>query len=375
MQNFKTSALEAWLLLTKAPKLGPIKSRNLVRRLGNVENVISASTKTLRELKTPSAAIRWLKSANSSDIANELNWCKQNHHHTISILDETYPYLLKQLKDAPNLLFIKGNINLLSLPQLAIVGSRNPTNNGKQLAFEFAQYLTQSGLLINSGLAQGIDAASHQGALKNGNTIAVCATGLDQVYPRKHQVLAQQIEKQGALVSEFLPGTELHKAYFPRRNRLISGLSIGTLVVEASIRSGSLITAQYALEQNREVFAIPGSIHNPMAKGCHKLIRQGAKLVETAQDILEELQNHLQLISHNIKIEANSEGPSFSQQKISHLNNEQQSLLEIIAYKPISIDEIVESSKFKPEKISSMLLILELEGLVSNIGSGRYTRT
>ena len=374
MPNLTTHALNAWLLLVKTPQLGPVGLRYLLEQLGSPEQIMAASTKNLRELKTPSSAIRWLKQASSTDIEYELNWCNKKDHHVLNILDEAYPRLLKELHDAPPLLFVKGDVDVLSMPQLAIVGSRNPSSDGKQVAFQFAQYLSQCGLVISSGLAQGIDAESHKGALSNGKTIAVCATGLDRVYPEKHHQLAQQIANQGALVSEFLPGTKLHKSFFPRRNRLISGLSIGTLVVEASVRSGSLITAQFALEQGREVFAIPGSIHNPMAKGCHKLIQQGAKLVEVAEDILEELQSHLQHLNHGLHASLSSKNTLAAKIEMADLDTDCQHLLEAISYSPISIDELVEKSNFKTEQISSMLLTLELEGLVSNIESGRYTR-
>ena len=375
MPHLSPHSLEAWLLLVKTPQLGPVGIRHLLEQLGNPEQIITASTSTLRELKVPNASMLWLKKARVSNIKYELDWCKQEHHHVVRIFDDAYPLLLRELNDAPTLLFVKGNIDLLSLPQLAIVGSRNPTNIGKQVAFEFSRYLSQCGLVISSGLAQGIDGQSHKGALSNGKTIAVCATGLDRVYPAKHHQLAQQIAQQGALVSEFLPGTELHKAFFPRRNRLISGLSIGTLVVEASVRSGSLITAQYALEQGREVFAIPGSIHNPMAKGCHKLIKQGAKLVEKADDILEELQSHLQNLKHALNFSQDTKISLIQKTDVSKLDNDYQDLLEVISYNPISIDELIGNSSFKADQISSMLLILELEGFVSNAGSGRYTRT
>ncbi len=374
MQNSIPQALDAWLLLIKAPQLGPVGTRYLLDNLGSPDKVISASTTVLRELKTPNATIRWLKQASVSDIEHELNWCHQKNHHVVNMFDDAYPCLLKEIHDAPPLLFVKGDIDVLTLPQIAIVGSRNPSCDGKNIAFQFAQFLSQSGLVINSGLAQGIDAESHRGALSNGKTIAVCATGLDRVYPAKHHQLAQHIAKQGALVSEFLPGTKLHKAFFPRRNRLISGLSIGTLVVEASVRSGSLITAQCALEQGREVFAIPGSIHNPMAKGCHKLIQQGAKLVEKADDILEELQSHLQHLKHALHSDSNIKTSLSQKIDLTKLDTDYQSLLEVIAYSPISIDELVTNSNFKAEQISAMLLILELDGFVSNVGSGRYTR-
>ena len=374
MQNSIPHALDAWLLLIKAPQLGPVGIRHLIEHLGSPDKILTASANVLRELKTPNAAIRWFKQARASDIDFELDWCNQKDHHVLTMFDENYPCLLKEIHDAPPLLFVKGDIEVLTQPQIAIVGSRNPSSDGKQIAFQFAQFLSQSGLVINSGLAQGIDAESHRGALSNNKTIAVCATGLDRVYPAKHHQLAQHIAKQGALVSEFLPGTKLHKAFFPRRNRLISGLSIGTLVVEASVRSGSLITAQCALEQGREVFAIPGSIHNPMAKGCHKLIQQGAKLVETADDILEELQSHLQHLKHGLHSNLNTNTSLSQKIATTNLDVDYQNLLEVITYSPISIDELIANSNFKAEQISSMLLILELDGFVSNVGSGRYTR-
>ena len=374
MQNLTTHALDAWLLLVKTPQLGPVGLRHLLDQLGGPEQIIAASTNTLRELKTPNSAIRWLKKSSSTEIEYELNWCHKKDHHVLNILDDAYPQLLKEIHAAPTLLFVKGDIDTLSIPQLAIVGSRNPSRDGKEVAFQFAQYLSQCGLVINSGLAQGIDAESHKGALSNGKTIAVCATGLDRVYPAKHHQLAQQIANQGALVSEFLPGTELHKSFFPRRNRLISGLSLGTLVVEASVRSGSLITAQFALEQGREVFAIPGSIHNPMAKGCHKLIKQGAKLVEVAEDILEELQSHLQDLHQGLRSSLSSKTSMAQKAEKANLDPDCQQLLEAINYSPISIDELIEKSNFSASQISAMLLSLELEGLVSNIDSGRYTR-
>ncbi len=213
-----------------------------------------------------------------------------DNRHLITLHDARYPTLLREIDDAPPMLFIQGDPTILNLPQIAIVGSRNPSASGRQTATDFAHFLASAGLAITSGLADGIDGAAHQGALETKNsTLAVTGTGLDRVYPAKHRELAHRIAEQGALISELPPGTPPIPANFPRRNRIISGLSLGTLVVEAAQKSGSLITARLATEQGREVFAIPGSIHNPLARGCHALIRQGAKLVETAGDILEEL--------------------------------------------------------------------------------------
>jgi len=367
------SDLSAWLILNKTPKLGPIKIRHLLKHLQSPHNIISASTRTLSDLKTPANAIRWLKQATKENIQTELSWLRKcSLNHCITIFEDNYPNLLNELNDSPPILFVQGDINLLNMPQLAMVGSRNPSASGKQTAYQFAQYLTDGGLIINSGLAQGIDAASHLGALSCGKTIAVCATGLDRVYPHQHQKLAQQITQHGALISEFPPGTPVHKAFFPRRNRLISGLSLGTLVVEASLKSGSLITAQFALEQGREIFAIPGSIHNPMAKGCHKLIKDGAKLVENTTDIIEELQSQLQGLKVGLHSTISNEHKVTREVLRSELDKDQKVLLEVIAYSPISIDEMVIKTKLNADLISSKLLILELEGWVINAGSGRY---
>ena len=213
-----------------------------------------------------------------------MEWLSQPGNHVVHFQDAAYPALLKQIADPPPLLFVRGDRDYLAQPQLAIVGSRNPTHTGRALAREFAAHLASFGLTITSGLASGIDGAAHQGAIEaGGTTLAVTGTGLDRVYPARHRDLAHRVAENGALVTEFPPGTAPLAANFPRRNRLISGLSLGTLVVEAALRSGSLITARSALEQGREVFAIPGSIHNPLARGCHALIRDGAKLVESGE--------------------------------------------------------------------------------------------
>jgi len=253
-----------------------------------------------------------------------------------------------------------------------MVGSRNPTAAGRSTAKDFASHLSNAGITITSGLASGIDGASHEGALQGiAGTIAVVAHGLDIVYPANHQRLAQQITQHGAVISEMPIGTQPLAGLFPRRNRIISALALGTLVVEAAKKSGSLITARYALEQNREVFAIPGSIHNPMARGCHQLIRQGAKLVETADDILEELYISLDQSARYVKKQSadTQENP-----KDPHpaLDPDHQKLLKCLAYEPASIDELVNRSQFNAAEVASMLLIMELEGIIVS-QDGRYT--
>ena len=278
--------------------------------------------------------------------------------------DPCYPLALKEIADPPPILFVTGNIHLLSTPQIAIVGSRNPTQDGKKIAHDFARSLSHAGFTITSGLAIGIDAASHQGALaENGYTIAVAGTGLDLIYPACHTQLAAEIVIHGAMVSEFPPGTAPKANHFPRRNRIISGLCQGLLVVEAAKQSGSLISARMALEQNREVFAIPGSIHNPLARGCNALIREGAKLVETTQDILDELTVYNQL---------DRKKPNPAEQ--SKLDLEQQKLLNLILYSPTSVDNLVAQTGESVEAIASMLLLLELQGYITSASGGGYIR-
>lgn len=272
--------------------------------------------------------------------------------------------MLKEISSPPPVLFVRGNPEILSLPQIAIVGSRNPSKLGLETATNFAKDLTHHGYIITSGLALGIDAASHQGALQgHGLTIAVAGTGLDRIYPARHKQLALDIIENGAIISEFPPGTKAKANHFPRRNRIISGLSMGLLVVEAAKQSGSLITARLALEQNREVFAIPGSIHNPLARGCNALIRQGAKLVETSTDILEELGQYNQ--AHKI---------TETESKQTTLDLEQQTILNLVMYNPTSIDNLVENSGQPVEIISSILLTLELQGYIESAAGGCYTR-
>ncbi len=258
----------------------------------------------------------------------------------------------------------------LCQPQLAIVGSRNPSPAGLSNARNFAAYLAGAGIAITSGLAVGIDGAAHEGALRQGSTIAVTGTGLDRVYPAGHRDLAHKIAKNGVLVSEFPPGTAPRPENFPRRNRIISGLSVGTLVVEAALQSGSLITARLAVEQDREVFAIPGSIHNPQARGCHALIRQGAKLVETGRDIVDELSSLL----GTMEIPAPACTPE-SKNTGFQLDPDYHKLLDSMGYDPISADALIATTGLTPEAVSSMLLLLELEEYVSSAPGGYYCRT
>ncbi len=290
-----------------------------------------------------------------------------NDYCTIPIGDEDYPELLTQLRDPPQLLYVKGNVDTLHLPALAIVGSRNPTNGGERNAFEFSRHMAGCGFCIVSGLAQGIDSAAHRGAIDAGSsTVAFLGHGIDIVYPQSNRELADEIVQSGALVSEYPPGTPPLKAYFPQRNRLISGLSLGTLVVEAARRSGSLITARLAAEQGREVFALPGSIHNPMARGCHQLLRDGAKLVESADDIMAELRP---LATHVLQNRMESTSKEVDQKND---DKEYVKLRENLGDDPIGIDELVDASGLTIDQVSSMLLILELDGKIEKLSGGRY---
>ena len=368
--------LQNWLYLCHTTGIGNQTFHTLLNAFGSVDDIFNANNRQIKEAvgdsKIRPAVIRALTNDKRPDISADLNWSQDSNHHIITLLDEAYPAQLKELPDAPPILYVRGDPDYLTQPQLAMVGSRNPTAAGRKIAYDFAKHLADAGITIVSGLATGIDGASHEGALQGlAGTIAVVAHGLDIVYPAQHQKLAQSITEHGAVISEMPIGTQPQPGLFPRRNRIISALALGTLVVEAAQKSGSLITARCALEQNREVFAIPGSIHNPMARGCHQLIRQGAKLVETANDILEEL-----CISTHQPPQYPKKSETYTQenQKDSHqaLDPDHQKLLKCLAYEPASIDELVHSSKFTAAELASMLLILELEGIVVS-QDGRYT--
>ncbi|MBF0264018.1 MAG: DNA-protecting protein DprA [Gammaproteobacteria bacterium] len=324
-----------------------------------------------------------LKNVNWDHFDATIQWQESAENHIIVYDDPDYPNLLKTIYAPPPVLYAKGNIDLLKTIQFAIVGSRNPTKSGEQTAYDFAAYLSCAGMVITSGMALGIDAACHQACIDNHQpTIAVTGTGLDRIYPAKHKELAYQIADCGLLISEFALGTGPNKSNFPRRNQLISGLSVGTLVVEAALKSGSLITAKSALEQGREVFAIPGSIHNPLARGCHQLIKQGAKLVENAQDIIEEIspllisaaslnlhqRNETKENSDAVKPEPNS----LSNENLPCSDN-QLAIFEFIDYEPISIDELCERCQLEINQVNAQLSILELEGKIKLYPDGRIS--
>ncbi len=365
--NLPPDNLLLWLTLRRAPGVGARTQLDLLRHFGSIEDVFSAGRGQLEKvLVGKNAAIdAILDGPDEAHLRSELDWLSESGHHLLVWSDTDYPPLLREIPDPPVMIYIVGNRRLLSGPQLAIVGSRNPTPMGRENARAFARSLAGAGLVITSGLALGIDGAAHRGALEaGGKTVAVAGTGLDRVYPARHRELAHEIAKQGALVSEFPLGTPPLPENFPVRNRLISGLSLGTLVVEAALQSGSLITARLATEQGREVFAIPGSIHSPQARGCHALIRQGAKLVEAAQDVLEEL-GPLASIALQAARET-APGPAPDSPMLA--------LLEHIGHDPVTIDALIERSGLTSDAVSSMLLQMELNGLVSSCPGGKVQR-
>ncbi len=365
-------SLENWLTLLHTPGIGPSTFHTLLDHFGSAEAVLNASNSELSGLSLKNDTISALNHQEKPNITADLDWASEPEHQIITFADERYPAQLKDLTDAPPVLYVRGDPDYLLQPQLAMVGSRNPSAAGRNTAREFASHLSGAGITITSGLATGIDGASHEGALQGlAGTVAVVAHGLDIVYPAQHQQLAQAISKNGAVVSEMPVGTEPQRGMFPRRNRLISALSLGTLVVEAAVKSGSLITARLALELNREVFAIPGSIHNPMARGCHQLIRQGAKLVESVDDILEDLRFRAPQITP-YPLKTHQDTPDKLKDRHNTLDPDHQKLLKCLAYEPASIDELVIRSKFSAAEVASMLLILELEGIIV-CQDGRYT--
>ncbi|AGA90046.1 DNA protecting protein DprA [Thioflavicoccus mobilis 8321] len=360
-----------WLVLAAAPGVGPKTVERLAARFGGATQITAAGPVALAEAGLSPAACEAIIQPDHAALAASLAWADGDDAHLVTRDDGRYPPQLAEIADAPLLLYVRGDVTALSDPQIAIVGSRTPTPQGREATRELAGTLAARGLTITSGLAAGVDGAAHEGALASGRTIAVLGTGPDLVYPAEHRELAHRIVASGALVSEYPPGLGPRPAHFPRRNRLIAGLSLGALVTEAAERSGSLITARLAAEQGREVFAVPGSIRNPRARGCHMLIRQGAKLVETADDILVELAPLLRGI---LQPESMAPLPSPSSASAGELDEDYLHLLESMGYDPVAPDELIARSGLPAAAVSSMLLLLELQGYVSSCPGGRYCR-
>ena len=353
-----SEGLAGWLRLTLIPGIGGESQRKLLAAFGLPEAVFAAGRLAARSVIGDRADLLFDFDASES-VDRSIEWASQPGQHILSLADEAYPKALLEIADPPTLLYVRGNPSLLRQRGLAMVGSRNATPLGIQTAENFARALAGKGLCIISGLALGIDAAAHRGALSaGGDTIAVIGTGADRIYPARNKELALAIVEHGAVVSEFPLGTPAIAANFPRRNRIISGLSRGVLVVEAAPESGSLITARLAGEQGREVFAIPGSIHSPVARGCHKLIKQGAKLVETANDVLEELGNF-----------ADPETPVETSTSV-----DENPLLAALGHDPRSLDDLVETTGQSADQLLPELLMLELSGQIAPLPGNRYQR-
>ena len=372
MAEHLQTELASWLAVHRAAGIGATTFLKLLSVFGLPQEILEASYTQLADCGLSKNSIESLLSPDWAQIEKDCAWLEANQAHVITLADAAYPELLKEISDPPPLLFVLGDKTLLSTEQLAMVGSRNPTPMGLQTAADFAQTLAEVGWTISSGLALGIDAASHQGALgaMNGHTIAVIGTGIDRVYPARNRDLAHQIAQKGAIISEFPLGTAPVPGNFPRRNRIISGMSRGVFVVEAALRSGSLITAKQALEQGREVFALPGSIHNPLARGCHSLIRQGAKLVETAEHIYEEL---IEILPYRPNIKGNSQ-PERANQDVRTLDKDYQTVLTHVGFEPTAVDTVVEQSGLTADAVCSMLLVLELQGYIVSTQGGHYCK-
>jgi DNA processing protein len=352
------SDLAAWLTLCLTPGLGAAKIRRLLQDFGLPEKVLSADGTALARAVGAEAAASLTSGSAGTSVERALEWASKPGCHIVTLADSAYPALLLEISDPPTLLYAKGNLDLLARPALAVVGSRNGTAQGIRNAEAFSRAFSDAGLTIVSGLALGIDAAAHRGGLTGaGSTIAVLGTGIDVVYPHSNAALFGQVAEGGLLLTEYPVGTPSIAHNFPRRNRLISGLARGCLVVEAALGSGSLITARMATEQGREVFAIPGSIHSPLSKGCHSLIKQGAKLVDSAEDVLAELGGWRPPTPEHAATPATEEG-----------------LLVQMGYDPVDIDSLCVRAGLPAEAIAAELLRLELDGRVATLPGGRYQR-
>ncbi|SDW78212.1 DNA-processing protein DprA [Marinobacter mobilis] len=376
-----------WLVLAHLPGLGPKRRLAVLEHNDDPLTLLRASPATLKQLGIPPTAraviLAWqqqdLSHPHLQRLANDIDRCQALGIELMTWADSDYPEPLRHIHDAPLLLYLRGNRALLAREQIAIIGSRNASPAGLDHARQFARTLSDRGYLVTSGLALGVDGSAHAGALDAGGaTVAVIGTGVDVVYPRQHRALTGRIIEQGLLVSELPPGSQPRAAHFPQRNRIISGLSRGVLVVEAGLRSGSLITARLALEQGREVFAIPGSVHNPQVRGCHALIRQGARLVETVDDIEEELGAWWSVPTPAIKPGRHAPVPEPATGGAAPvapggLEPREIAVLEALGYDPQSTDELCQNTGLAADQLLQSLLLLEIQGLVGDVPGG-YVR-
>ena len=375
MNPMDTEELRAWLRLALTPGVGNTTARKLLTAFGSAQAIFEQSSATLQKLGSDKLAssLRSEPPSLAAQLQTTTDWLKAGDDRRIAVLgDSAYPAVLLDIEDPPLMLYMLGTLashadtaTKTIANSLAIVGSRNPTPQGESNARQFARAFGGAGICVVSGLALGIDGAAHDGAmLGGGETIAVVGTGLDRVYPKRHLDLAHRIARQGMLISEFPLGTPPLTANFPKRNRIISGLSRGTLVVEAALQSGSLITARLAAEQGKEVFAIPGSIHSPQSRGCHALIKQGAKLVEVAQDVLEELR--LVPAGSGAALEASEADEAVSARD--------DPLLAALGFDPVSLDALQARTGLDTAHLQAGLLELELDGQVARLPGGLFQR-
>jgi DNA processing protein len=361
----------AWMTLLRAPSLDAGILSKALAMLGDARGILRASDSMRARAGIPVSTRDFLKGGRGGPKRSELEWLRNPKHQLLPFTDSRYPRLLRSIQRPPLALYVAGNVAALNDPQLSIVGSRHPWPSGREIAFEFAEFLSRRGLGITSGLAQGIDSAAHRGTLAaQGITLAVLGSGVDVIYPDSNRSLSDEILFQGALISEFPLGTAPRPENFPRRNRIIAALSLGTLVVEAAHSSGSLITARLAADHNRELFAVPGSIRSPLSRGCHELIQQGAKLTARPADILTEL-------NFSAFFEADKSSAKSPERPLrieAGMDKEHKILLDALGFDSADLDLLVARSGFEPHAVSSMMLILELEGHVQAAPGGRYSR-
>lgn len=400
--------LTSWLTLVHTRGLGPVLLRKLLAGFGTVDAISSASNSKLADVGVSRKVIDAMNNVDPTLIENDLQWSQQGDDRFIITLDSPlYPSLLKEIADPPIVLYVRGDPEVLQTPQLAIVGSRKPSRTAENNALLIATELAGFGITVTSGLALGVDAFAHRGALQSGGfTIAVTATGLDRVYPASHQSLAHEIAAHGAIISEFPIGTNPLPAYFPRRNRIISGLCYGTLVVEAALKSGTLTTAGHATEQSREVFAIPGNIDNPQAKGSHALLKAGATLVENTADILQQLAAVLpasldfaedpdqpaavtarprktnptdaavrQAVKSKSTPQSAPPPAEMAPKNSSDPDSRSDAILKAIEYSALSLDEIVDATGFDIISVTNLTLELEISEKIENVAGGRFQKT
>ncbi|GLQ93396.1 DNA-processing protein DprA [Dyella acidisoli] len=372
--------LRDWLIALRTPGLGPGGLRErLAAKDGCIGKVVQELRRRTSMLDVEAQA--WLEQPDEARIAADLAWLSKPGHRLLRYTEADFPPQLETIPQPPVALFAAGDASLLLRPQVAIVGARSASVAGKNTARAFARYLALAGFVVTSGLADGIDGAAHEAALEADQpTIAVIGTGPDLVYPRKHRELSARVTAQGVLVSEFPPGTAARADHFPRRNRIIAGLSLGTLVIEAGLQSGSLITARLAGEQGREVFAVPGSIHNPLARGCHRLIRDGVRLVESASEVAETLVPAARALGAELALRLEWSPAEASTERARPASGvwrddpQYQRLMDVLGYDPIALDELSARTGQGAAELSSMLLMLELEGCVEGLPGGRYQR-